>query len=169
MPDETPKPLFSEEQVSDLVEARMRAWTAEQKLADEPPKTVTVVRTKVLEKLHEVETDVLKKHGEAMQAWKKAVKLYTGHLQKNPGSKAVNDPGPKPELGPHIENIRAWIRAFECLADPTDAPDGHIRVSSERWVQIFKDASMAIADMRAKREAYVATVSGLAISPMTFK
>ena len=152
------KLLFSEDQVDVLVEAKLARKLTEDKLADATPQTITITRKTAIEKLKDIEKEIIKKHGQAVIAWKKAYRLYADHIQKNPGSKAVNEPKDEPKLGGGIENVKAWIRALEVV------PEEKIKISRSEWIQIFKDAGMAIATMRAERDKYIMFVSGAGVS-----
>ena len=154
MTSERKELLFSENQVSALVESRIDAWVARKQLSDNPPQTITVTVKTVLAKFREMEADILKKHAQATKAWRKAFALYTEFLKKNPGSKALNEPGGIPRLGSGIEALRARIRAFEVTPETT------LKISKTEWTELFKEASLAIADMRRTRDDYNAFTSG---------
>jgi hypothetical protein len=151
--------LFSEVQVDTLVEARYNEKLARDELRDALPNTVTINIDAAVKKLKEMEAEVGKKHGESVKSWRKAFKLYTDFISKNPGSKSVNDPGTQPAVPRSIEDIRAWIRSFEVLGDTKT-----LKLPRDQWVKIFRDASQAIADARAQRDMYFGLVSGASVN-----
>ncbi len=152
MTDKTP--LFSEQQVNQLVEAKVKVFNLETQLRDNPPQTVTVDVKALLSKLKEMEADIIKKHQQALKAWRRAVNIYADFLKKNPGSRALNPPDTAPKLGSKIEIVRGWIRAYEVITDKTT------KLSMADWTKLFQDASSAVADMRALRDSYSVYVSG---------
>jgi hypothetical protein len=148
------QPLFSESQVEKLAEAKYARWVAEERLIDAIPQTITINRLQAIKALKEMETEIRKKHGEAVAAWKKANTMYADHIKKNPGSKAMSPPGNSPTLAAGIEDIRSAIRAYGCV------PGATIKVSRGDWMSLFTTGGNAIRAMRASRDQYVATVSG---------
>ena len=155
------KLLFSEGQVNQLVEAKVKVFQIEERLRDAAPQTVEVDVKVLLTKLKEMEQDVVKKHQQAVRAWRKAFNLYTEFLKKNPGSQVVNSPGAAPKLGDRIENIRAFIRGYEAITPKT------IKLGLADWIKLFHDASQAVAEMRAIRDNYVVAVSGLSLANLS--
>lgn len=81
--------------------------------------------------------------------------MYVKNLKLNPGSTAINPPGPKPSLGHGIEGVRAWIRAFTCVKETT------LRLDRSVWSDIFQTGSSAIAQARSTRDMYNTQISGI--------
>lgn len=146
--------LFSENQVSELVEAKNERWIAEQRLLDEPPKTILINRKQAISKLQGMEQEIIKKHGQATRAWRKAFDVYVKFLKENPGSRAMNSPGNQPLLTSRIETVRSWIRSLDCLDS-----EGVV-LSRSDWRQLFTEGSQAIAEARQQRDTYYAYTSG---------
>ena len=152
----TPKLLFSEDQVNELVEARQGRWLAERRLEDAAPSALSINIRSAITKLKDMEGEVIDKHKQAIVAWKKSYKLYAEAIGKNPGSQTIQKPGEQPKLPAGIEHIRAYVRAFSTLTVDK------IKIPKTEWISIFKDASQAIADARALRDSHVAYISGAA-------
>mgnify|MGYP001588062118 CR=1 FL=1 len=68
--------LFSENQVDQMVEAKFVAKLAELKLADEPPKTVRVVRSKMIALLEETEEEIQKEEFEIKEMQRKIGEIH---------------------------------------------------------------------------------------------
>ena len=145
---------YSDSQVNDIVEARINAYDSRHQLEDRIPQTITVNRLQAIKALKEMESEVRKKHGEAVSAWKKANSMYADFVKKNPGSKAMNPPGSSPTLASGIEDIRSAIRAYGCVPGTT------LKISRSDWMSLFTSGGRAIGEMRRSRDMYVATVSG---------
>ena len=169
-PKRNQRALFSEDQVTRIVNAEVAKeklqWQIEKERLDReredsPPETVLIDRKIALAKFREMEKEILDKHRQAVVAWKKAYALYSDVLKKNPGSNIMNAPGKAPELGKGIENLRGTIRAYDCLTDEK------MRIARSEWLQTFRDASQAIAEMRAIRDNYFTLVSGASVNLAT--
>ncbi len=154
------KLLFSEDQVNTIVEAKFAMKLAELKFMDEPPKTVRVVRSKMISLLEETEKEIVKKHDEAMMAWKKAYEIYGKFLSEHPGTQGVSSPGYKPAMPQQTEKIRAWVRALKCLEND----DSVVTLTKEQWISLFLESVSAISEMQSKQNEYTNWCTGSAIS-----
>ena len=154
------KLLFSESQVNQLVDAKLNFKLIELKLADNPPNSATVVKSKMLVQLKVAEEEIINRHKEATMAWKSAYDNYTQLVvRKIFKTKGVPDPGPAPKIPLQIESLRAWTRALNCLPDN----QSNITLKNSDLVSIFMESANAISFLKDKTKDYMFYCTGSSI------
>jgi hypothetical protein len=111
-----------------------------------------------------MDAEIIKKHTEAVAAWKKAYKSYVKFLGANPGAHSIQAPAARPEVPRAVEDIRAWVRALETLGD--NQPN--VIFSTTQWINIFQNAGQAVAAMREIRNLYLTNMSGSQLGTIGF-
>lgn len=152
--------LFSENQVNTMVDAKLNLRLMELKLADNPPNSVNIVKSRMLTQLKVAEDEIINRHKEATVAWKNAYDNYTQLVvRKIFKTKGVPDPGPAPKIPFQIENLRAWTRALNCLPENQNT----ITLRNEALISIFIESGNAISNLKSKTKDYMFYCTGSSI------
>lgn len=126
---------------------------------DEAEKTGNIVivdKKQTLECLKNIKGDIDKKYKETLKLWKKSVKLYSEFMKKAPGSRQMKPPNEKPSLPESVDTVKGYIDFFKSISN------NKVRLNVKFIESMYLNSVRGISDMRAKRDAMMISVSGLA-------
>ena len=117
-------------------------------------KTLDIDRKILLEQLTEAQVEVEGQYKRALAVWKKAIVIYTKHIQENPGSLQVRNPGDMPKYPRQYDTVKTKIKTIRTIR----ADVLHLTMSELN--EFFIHVSEATNEARNTTLNYIAQTSG---------
>jgi len=121
-------------------------------------RTVILDREKTIESLKSSLDDIKKKYDEAIELWEKSNKIYQNFIKKNPESRQIRQPAPKPVVPDGIDVVKGYIDMFKSIDTEK------IKLEVDFVKTMFLESIRGISEARKTRDDMVMCVSGMTTS-----